>query len=64
MTLIVTYDAEVDAAYIRFSSQRVQESEEVAQGIVLDYDKDGRIVGMEVLDAKRHLPNDVLTQAA
>jgi len=64
MTPIVTYDAEVDAAYIRFSSQKVRESEEVAQGIVLDYDETGRIVGMEVLGAKRHLPSDVLTQAA
>ena len=64
MTPKVTYDAEVDAAYIRFSRERVQESEEVAQGIVLDYDKDGRIVGMEVLDAKRHLPSDMLIQAA
>lgn len=49
MTPIVTYDAEVDAAYIRFSRQKVRESEEVARGIVLGYDGDGRIVGMEVL---------------
>jgi uncharacterized protein YuzE len=64
MTPVVTYNADVDAAYIRFSRRRVRDSEEVAQGIVLDYDKDGRIVGMEVLDAKRHLPSDVLGQAA
>jgi uncharacterized protein YuzE len=64
MTPTVTYDAEVDAAYIRFSSQKVRESEEVAQGIVLDYDAEGRIVGMEVLEAKRHLSSDVLTKAA
>ncbi len=64
MTPTVTYDPEVDAAYIRFSSQKVRESEEVAQGIVLDYDAEGRIVGMEVLKAKRHLPSDVLTKAA
>ena len=64
MTPVVTYDADVDAAYIRFSRQKVRESEEVAQGIVLDYDAEGRIVGMEVLDAKLHLPSDVLTQAA
>ncbi len=64
MTPTVTYDAEVNAAYIRFSCQKVRESEEVAQGIVLDYDDDGRIVGMEVLDAKRHLPSDVLTEGA
>ncbi len=64
MTPIVTYGPEVDAAYIRFSTGHVRESEEVTPGIVLDYDADGRIVGMEVLEAKRHLPMDVLTQAA
>jgi uncharacterized protein YuzE len=64
MTPTVTYDVEADAAYIRFSRHKVRESDEVAQGIVLDYDDDGRIVGMEVQDAKRHLPSDVLRQAA
>ena len=62
--MTVTYDAEVDAAYIHFSNGRVEESEEVAAGIVLDYDEEGRIVGMEVPSARRHLPPDVLEQAA
>ena len=60
----VTYDPEVDAAYIRFSAGKVEESEEVTAGIVLDYDEEGRIVGMEVLNARQHLPPDVLEQAA
>jgi uncharacterized protein YuzE len=34
------------------------------EGIVLDYDTDGRIVGMEVLDARQHLPPAVLVKAA
>jgi len=46
-----TYDADADAFYVRFSDDRVEESEEVAPGIVLDYDADNRIVGMEVLNA-------------
>lgn len=57
------YDPEVDAAYIRFSSEPVQESEEVSAGIVLDYDEAGHIVGMEVLDARRNLPPAMLTAA-
>ena len=60
----VSYDIEADAAYIRFSTGKVKESEEVSQGIVLDYDEDGHIVGMEVLDARRHLPPQLLEEAA
>jgi len=60
----VAYDPEADAAYIRFSSGKVEESEEVSPGIVLDYDQDGHIVGMEVLHARRQLPPDMLEEAA
>ena len=31
----------------------IHESEEVADGIILDYDKDGNIVGVEILDASK-----------
>jgi uncharacterized protein YuzE len=60
----VAYDPDADAAYIRFSAGKVEESEEVSPGIVLDYDGEGHIVGMEVLHARKHLPPDVLEQAA
>jgi uncharacterized protein YuzE len=60
----VKYDRQANAAYIRFSPERVEESEEVAEGIVLDYDRDGRIVGIEVMDARRHLSPELLDKAA
>jgi uncharacterized protein YuzE len=63
MTPKFEYDPEADAAYLRFSSEVILESEEVSDGIILDYDNDGRIVGMEVLDARRHLPSVLLTAA-
>ena len=63
MTVKVGYDPVVDAAYIRFSREDIIETEEVSQGIMLDYDKDGRIVGLEVLDARAHLPKDLLEAA-
>lgn len=64
MTLRLEYDPEANAAYFRFASGAVQESAEYGDGIVLDYDAKGRIVGMEVLDARRRLSPDLLSEAA
>jgi uncharacterized protein YuzE len=50
-----TYDAEADALYVRFSETPVVESEEVSDGVVLDFDADGRIVAIELIDASKHL---------
>lgn len=58
------YDAAANAAYIRFSTEPVLESEEVSEGIVFDYDRDGRIVGLEVLNARTNLPAAALDDAA
>jgi len=63
MSIRFHYDRESDAAYLRFSSETVVESEEVAPGVVLDYDATGRMVGMEVLRARDHLPADALVAA-
>lgn len=63
MTPKFEYDPEANAAYIRFSSEPIMESEEVSEGIVLDYDETGHIVGMEVLDARQNLPPAMLTAA-
>jgi uncharacterized protein YuzE len=49
------YDSESDALYVRFSDALVVESAEVSKGVVLDYDAEGRIVAIELLDASRHL---------
>ncbi|GLS46930.1 DUF2283 domain-containing protein [Methylobacterium brachythecii] len=49
------YDAETDALYVRFSEAKVIESEEVRPGVVFDFDADGKIVAVEILDASQHL---------
>ena len=48
----ITYDAEVDALYIRFIEATVT-TEHVAEGIAVDYAADGRIAGVEILDARK-----------
>ncbi len=63
MTIRMHYDPKADAAYLRFSEQPVVESEEVSEGVVLDFDAEGRMVGMEVLSARKHLPADALQAA-
>lgn len=55
----ITYDSEVDALYIRFIETTVT-TKHVAEGIAVDYDQDGKIAGIEVLDAlKRFGSKDV-----
>ena len=48
-----SYDAEADALYVRFAEASGVNSEEVADGVVLDFDAEGRIVAIELLDASK-----------
>lgn len=54
----VNYDPEVDAAYIRIENKRVLDSEEIADGIILDYDDQSEIVGVELLGVKTINPQN------
>jgi uncharacterized protein YuzE len=53
----VKYDKEVDVLYIVFSENKIKESDEEKPGIVLDYDKEGLIVGIEISDASKKMKN-------
>jgi len=53
----ITYDPEVDVMRIVFSSASIEESDEEKPGVILDFDKDGNIVGMEILDASKRMEN-------
>lgn len=53
----VTYDPEVDVLRILFRDAPIDESDEDKPGIILDYDKDGNIVGLEVLNASSRVEN-------
>jgi len=50
----ITYDREVDALYIRFKETPVT-TKHLAEGIAADYDADGRLAGIEILDAVKRL---------
>ena len=53
----VTYDPEVDVLRILFSNAAIEESDEDKPGVILDYDKSGNVVGMEILDASKRMEN-------
>lgn len=54
-----TYDPEVDAFYLCLGNGTIAESAEVRPGIIFDLDVEGRLVGIEVLDASTNLPKDM-----
>ena len=51
----VKYHQDADVLNIRFRDTPVDESDEEKPGIILDYDKDGNIVGIEILNASRRM---------
>ena len=53
----VTYDPEVDVLRILLSDAPIEESDEDKPGVILDYDKDGNVVGLEILEASKRMTN-------
>jgi len=53
----ISYDAEVDALTITFRETTVT-TKHLAEGIAGDYDRDGRLAGLEILDAKRRFGDE------
>ena len=63
----ITYDKSVDAAYIYFlepgtpvEKTYICNPSEVNGMINLDFDKEGKLIGVEVIDASKKLPNAIL----
>ena len=51
----IRYDKEVDILVVTFSKNSVVESDEEKPGIILDYDKNGGIVSIEIIDASERV---------
>jgi YD repeat-containing protein len=49
----VRVDHGADAVYVNLTDRPIQGSEELADGVIVDYDAEGRIVGIEILDASK-----------
>jgi len=53
----VVYDPKVDVLSILLSDGLVEESDEDKPGVILDYDRDGNVVSVEILDASKKMSN-------
>ena len=51
----VIYDPETDTLSLIFRDKPVAESDELREGLIIDYGKDGKIVSVEVLDASQNV---------
>ena len=51
----VIYDLDTDTLSFLFRDEPVTESDELREGLIIDYGHDGKIVSVEVLDASEHV---------
>ena len=54
-------DQKADALYLRLDNSAIIESEEVAPGVVLDYNESNEVVGVEMLGLSKRSPGLNLT---
>ena len=51
----VIYDSDTDTLSLLFRDEPVAESDELKEGLIVDYGSDGKIVSVEVLDASENV---------
>jgi uncharacterized protein YuzE len=52
----VHLDEKADALYLRLDDSKVVESEEVRPGVVLDFNEQDQVVGVEIRRVKERVP--------
>jgi uncharacterized protein YuzE len=57
----IKVDLESDALYFRISEDAIEESEEINDGFIVDYDVNGKVVGIEILNVKNKFKLEDLT---
>ena len=50
-------DKEADALYLRLDDSKIIETDEVAPGVILDYNEQNEVVGIELLYLSKRTPN-------
>ena len=58
--MVATYDADADIVMVYFGKTKYHSSEEIHPGIIVDFDADGRMISLEILNAKAKLTQGAL----
>mgnify|MGYP001608433316 CR=1 FL=1 len=53
--MVITYDREVDALYIQLTETKPARGMDIEEGVTVDLDAQGHMVGIEILDASERL---------
>jgi len=52
----IEFDQEADALYVQIHEAYVAHVKEIEEGVIIDFDKNRRIIGMEILDVTKRFP--------
>jgi uncharacterized protein YuzE len=52
----IRYDSKVDAMYIELAKGKYEVSREISASVIVDEDKNGKVLGIEILDATENIP--------
>ncbi len=52
----IRYDSKVDAMYIELAKGKYEASREISASVIVDEDKNGKVLGIEILDATENIP--------
>ncbi len=58
--MMLNYYPETDSLYINLSEQPSVESQEISEGILLDYDAEGQLVGIDIDNASNKIDMEKL----
>ena len=53
----VTYDPEVDVLHIVLNNVPIMASDQNKPGVIIDYDQEGNLIGLEILEASMRVEN-------
>lgn len=57
----ITFDKEANALYIEFSDGEFASNKKIDDSTIIDLDKDGNLLGIELLDVSKRIPSDFLS---
>ncbi|CAN5144451.1 hypothetical protein BH23CHL1_BH23CHL1_16300 [soil metagenome] len=60
--MFISYDPEVDALHIELGTTTPVKSRDISEGMSIDLDERGQLIGVEILDATKRLGKDALAE--
>jgi uncharacterized protein YuzE len=62
----IEYEQETDLLYVRFAKQgiEVERTDTLSPGVLADFDSEGRLVGVEVIEARATLGDNVQVEVS